>query len=950
MDVDLLRPGTVPISADTSLWFEFLLDPSLLEKHLQNPNAEPTPTELILKFITTAQNERPPEIVIDGSSSIQNTISSKRCQLLKILALKVAAFLRWDFDAFENKVGLNMQAYLLKELLLLVIPEKADISRHDSIDFPSLKPEALFAIFLYHRWVINSFINTTLMSKIKPPNNVIITDVGCDEVNEASSERSLEVLRRMSNAEFSRGPIMPTLSCFSSLSEHSSETVEHRWNLGTFLSVNQFNCQILMDISSYLLYRESYKEARSALKKCQECFRLWKAEPLCEISYCKVTREDLSGACRAVGILPDHYSPSLVQQFHDSISGMYINVDKILDRDNLTKEIPLLYRESLELDIASEVASGKVTAHRDVVTQIQASNMVRRALDGGSWHSTNVTPTALNKALSPLVNKVTEYEKSRLKYLVGWSLVNGDVKTTREMSELPVTKQLMTEDEILSAMETDYNDPMPNVHEYNQIPMSIICSPNLELAAIERTVLTSYNPHEIKSAIAKLIRQNPSVNLSKLNKYWEIPIPIHNVVMNIPGGMLHNVAFVLLTKFYELDAMKNFAQARIMLRTVMEDVSEECGNSQQTNKLNQLLMWELLLLDIHQFHASWPDKHIDWSNLSQRCLQVLHKVEGCLPRVALREECSLALLNMGQWQALITSPQVKHSVPLADLYVAIAAACEDINKYNKKINTDAWEKLLPLFVSNQKRRDSIVTITNALISIVEPNALAIVISLLAKVHNILKEQPQFDLCIQLLHLWPSAIKNSSQYNIKLVIELLYDVLVHALKHYPNNVPWLKLLGDLHFVNGHHTSALCSYLEAAIAGSEYFTRPLHKNVVEDHIYKRMIKSCTALQCHTQAGVLCQFLDDVDYATAFKSLAEGGCSDAMDSFYDCIWDVNILEYLINLHNKKGEHHRRQKVVKIIGLLELNSNNNDEIKREAENIRKGRFLRSMAAQYLS
>lgn len=38
MDVDLLRPGTVPISPDTILWFEFLLNPSLLQKHLSKPN------------------------------------------------------------------------------------------------------------------------------------------------------------------------------------------------------------------------------------------------------------------------------------------------------------------------------------------------------------------------------------------------------------------------------------------------------------------------------------------------------------------------------------------------------------------------------------------------------------------------------------------------------------------------------------------------------------------------------------------------------------------------------------------------------------------------------------------------------------------------------------------------------------------------------------------------
>lgn len=37
MDVDLLRPGTIPISPETVLWFEFLLDPNLLLQHLEKP-------------------------------------------------------------------------------------------------------------------------------------------------------------------------------------------------------------------------------------------------------------------------------------------------------------------------------------------------------------------------------------------------------------------------------------------------------------------------------------------------------------------------------------------------------------------------------------------------------------------------------------------------------------------------------------------------------------------------------------------------------------------------------------------------------------------------------------------------------------------------------------------------------------------------------------------------
>lgn len=38
-----------------------------------------------------------------------------------------------------------------------------------------------------------------------------------------------------------------------------------------------------------------------------------------------------------------------------------------------------------------------------------------------------------------------------------------------------------------------------------------------------------------------------------------------------------------------------------------------------------------------------------------------------------------------------------------------------------------------------------------------------------------------------------------------------------------------------------------------------------------------------------------------------------------------------------------------IKVIGLLELNSNNNEEIQREAANIRKAKFLRALAKQYV-
>lgn len=93
--------------------------------------------------------------------------------------------------------------------------------------------------------------------------------------------------------------------------------------------------------------------------------------------------------------------------------------------------------------------------------------------------------------------------------------------------------------------------------------------------------------------------------------------------------------------------------------------------------------------------------------------------------------------------------------------------------------------------------------------------------------------------------------------------------------------------------------------------------------------------------------------------------------MDAYYDCIWDPTLLEFIIYQHSRKGEHKRKQQAVNetltdhfrkgnyffivyhlqiaIMGQLELNANNNDEIKREAASIRRTRFLRALAKQYM-
>ena len=103
MDVDKLRPGTVPLAPETVLWFEFLLDPNLLEKNFKKPNLYPTAWEFIINFLSVYKKE---EIVIKDEENGENDPVpkiTKRSLAIKMLALKVMAFLHWDLDILESK-------------------------------------------------------------------------------------------------------------------------------------------------------------------------------------------------------------------------------------------------------------------------------------------------------------------------------------------------------------------------------------------------------------------------------------------------------------------------------------------------------------------------------------------------------------------------------------------------------------------------------------------------------------------------------------------------------------------------------------------------------------------------------------------------------------------------------------------------------------------------------
>lgn len=173
---DPLRPKTVPLSAETILWFEFLLDPSLLTTHLAKENAIPSPIELISKFLSIAPEQQNNSIEvttpdIDAAVNGKEKLTIGRKQLaLKILGLKVAAQLNWNLQILERNLSLQKQMQLLSDLctvtsgklvnLPLSLVHECQLGPHGS------KAAFNFALTMYHRWVLRAQVLKEIPSRI----------------------------------------------------------------------------------------------------------------------------------------------------------------------------------------------------------------------------------------------------------------------------------------------------------------------------------------------------------------------------------------------------------------------------------------------------------------------------------------------------------------------------------------------------------------------------------------------------------------------------------------------------------------------------------------------------------------------------------------------------------------------------------------------------------------
>ncbi|XP_072531478.1 integrator complex subunit 8 isoform X1 [Salminus brasiliensis] len=981
------RPNTPPQTS----WFEFLLDPSLLEQHLQKANPDPSPVQLVIQFLEQASKPS-----VNEQNQVQPPADNRRNRTLKLLALKVAAHLRWDLDVLEKGLTIPVLNMLLNELLCVSkVPPGV---KHVDLDLSTLPPTTAMAVLIYNRWAIRTIVLSSFPEKQAKPGPHQLNMMNLVQQEKELTENILSVLKEQATdsimvlegaLNIKKDFYIHTLRTLDLLAADPStangETESS--TAGLRISADELHCQVHYDLGG--IYFQQGCSDPSAYEKAQEHFRKTR-ELLAKLSpnplHCHLDERRLAGywsACRAMTGSSDSSDSQLTP--YGLINNLIKthNYQGLIDafiKDNVTHSLPNSFRHSVQLELLHRVQQGD-KALEEVCHKLCMCNAVRDALEGqvlgvrfqqlllkpskrtvsfllevctkslDKEHTSEISKRKMSLFLKNLCERLEEVP---LAYMV------SSHKLFMELLPDDEKKVLLDQMRRRSATVNLSAKPLPSFYD-------IPASASVNIGHLEQQLILSLDARQIRQILIEL-HGMAERSFWRVNSKWEVPSDYLKVILAIKDNLTRDLVYILMAKGLHCVKIKDFVHGRQLFSACLELVTEF------SPKLRQVMLNEMLLLEVRAHEAGATE-----GNVERPPPDLVSRVRGYLEmrihdiplRQVVGEECVAFMLNWreNEYLTLQVPSALVNNNPYIKLGQLLAATCKELPgpKESRRTAKELWEVVVQICsVSSQhkrasdgrvsliKQRDSSLGILprSKFITFVkklrEPLVLTTLISLFVRLHSIVRDDIVNEVTAEHLSIWPSSLANIQSVDVEAVAVTVKELVTYALTLNPNNQSWLITQADIYFVTNQYSAAMHYYLQAGTVCSDYFTKPVPPDVYTDQVLKRMIKCCSLLNCHTQVAVLCQFLREVDYMTAFKALQEQTSHDSMDSFYDYIWDVTILEYLTHIHHKRGEIEKRQVAIKAIGQTELNSSNPEEVLQLAAQKRKKKFLQAMAKLY--
>ncbi|NWH83961.1 INT8 protein, partial [Aegithalos caudatus] len=951
---------------------------------------DPPPVQLIVQFLEQASKPS-----VNEQNQVQPPPDNKRNRILKLLALKVAAHLKWDLDVLEKSLSVPVLNMLLNELLC--ISKVPPGTKHVDVDLSSLPPTTAMAILLYNRWAIRTIVQSSFPVKQVKPGPPQLNVMNHIQQEKELTENILKVLKEQ--AADSILVLEGALKLNKDLYVHTIRTLDllamepgmvngetESSTAGLKITAEEIQCQVCYDLGAIYFQQGStntavHEKAKEKFFKTKELIAKNGSSSL----HFTIDEERLAGYCQACEVLTSSSDDASQQatpysQIHSCMkSGKYQDIVKIFLEDNLTLSLPEQFRQSVLRELFQKAQQGN-DALDEVCFKVCVCNTVCDVLQDRiidiqfcqlflkpSKEKIDFLLEVCSGSID-LENASEELKRRMAAFLKNLCLGMEDLQFVFMISSHELFIKLLKDDErklLIDQMRK--RSPRINlctkpVTSFYDIPASA----SVNIGQLEHQLILSVDPWRIRQILIELHGMTSERQFWTISNKWEVPNVYGNVILGIKDSLTRDLVYILMAKGLHCCAIKDFAHAKQLFAACLELVTEF------SPKLRQVMLNEMLLLDIYTHEAgAGVSGERPPSDLISRVRGYLEMRVPDIPlRQVIAEECVAFLLNWCENEYLtmqVPLPLVQTN-PYVKLGQLLAATCKELPgpKESRRTAKDLWEVVVQICsVSNQhkrgndgrvsliKHRESTLGIMyrSELLSFIkklrEPLVLTTILSLFVKLHNV-REDIVNDIAAEHISIWPSSIPNLQSVDFEAVAITVKELVSYALTINANNHFWLIIQADIYFATNQYSAALHYYLQAGAVCSDFFNKMVPPDVYTDQVIKRMIKCCSLLNCHTQVAILCQFLREVDYKTAFKALQEQNSHDAMDSYYEYIWDVTILEYLTYLHHKRGETDKRQIAIKAIGQTELNASNPEEVLQLAAQRRKKKFLQAMAKLY--
>uniref|UniRef100_H2LUR6 Integrator complex subunit 8 n=1 Tax=Oryzias latipes TaxID=8090 RepID=H2LUR6_ORYLA len=940
------RPST-PLQIS---WFEFLLDNSLLEKHLQKPNADPAPMQLIVQFLEQASKQS-----VNEQNLVQAPADNRRNRTLKLLALKVAAHMKWDLDVLEKGLTIPVLNMLLNELLCVSkVPPGV---KHVDLDLSTLPPTTAMAVIIYNRWAVRTIVLSSFPEKLTKPGPHQMNMLSIVQQEKEMTDNILTVLKEQAADSISvlegalrlkRDFYVHTLRTLELLAADAAANGETESSTaGLCISADELHCQVHYDLGGIFFHQGCTDQ--SAYEKAREHFRQTK-EILKKLSvtvHVHLDEKRLAGywnACRALTGDCDPSDPHTTP--YDQINSLirahnHQAVIEAFIKDNTSHSLPNHFRRSVLREFMYKVQQGE-SGLGEFCHKLCICNAVRDALEGEvlSVRFQQLLLKPSRKMLDFILEVCTRSLKRDCLSEMSRRNMAGFLKTLCEgLEDLSLVFVVSSHQLFLDLLKEEERKVLVERMRKRSATISLSAKPlpsfydipasaSVNIGQLEQQLILSLDPRRIRQILIELhgMAERP---FWRVNSKWEVPPDYISVILGIKDNLTRDLVYILMAKGLHCSSIKDFVHARQLFSACLELVTEF------SPKLRQVMLNEILLLEVraHESLAAEGSKDRPPPDLVSRVRGYLEMRIHDLPlRQVVGEECVAFMLNWREtdYLTLQVPPSLVMNNPYIKVGQLLASTCKELPgpKESRRTAKELWDVVVQICsVSVQHKRNSdgrvgLIKQRESSLGIMhrskfitfikklrEPLVLTTLISLFVRLHSIVRDDIVNEVTAEHLSIWPSTLPNIQAVDVEAVAVTVKELVSYALILNPNNQSWLITQADIYFVTSQYSAALNFYLQAGAVCSDFFTKPVPPDAYTDQVLKRMIKCCSMMNCHTQVAVLCQFLREVDYMTAFKALQEQNSHDAMDSFYDYIWDVTILEYLTHIHHKRGETEKRQ-----------------------------------------